>query len=184
MKISERSKHFSIGDHAVLDDLGEALVQLAGRKFLQDVRVGHDQRWMMHGAQQVFSRSRVDAGLSADRAVNHGQEGGGDLDMGNAAIINGSHKSGNVADDPPAQTDDKGRAIQPRCDHAIADSADLLETFRVLARGNCNEDRRETGCLEIMTKIIAEKVHDVFIGNNRAGALAQSLRDGRARLLE
>jgi hypothetical protein len=59
-------EHFRVGNDGVLDDFGEALVELPLRQRFQDIQiVDHDQR-MMNCADQIFPGGCIDTGLSAD----------------------------------------------------------------------------------------------------------------------
>ena len=67
--------------------------------------VGGDQtaRGMVEAADEVFAGGEIDAGFAADGAIDLGEEGGGDLDEGDAAHVDGGEEAGDVADDaaPP-----------------------------------------------------------------------------------
>jgi hypothetical protein len=84
---------------------------------------------MMNRADQIFPSVKVYSGLAADRAIDHGEQRGRDLNMWNAALKNGGDKPGNIADDAAAQSDHERTSIQPRCDHFIANCLYLHERF-------------------------------------------------------
>ena len=59
-------EHFRVCDDGVLDDFGEALFELAPGQRFQNIEIVNHERRMMNCADQVFSSSCVDSGLSAD----------------------------------------------------------------------------------------------------------------------
>ena len=61
--------------------------------------------------------------------------------MRNAALKNGSNKSGDVADDAAAQTNHKRTPIEPRLDQLVADFLDLRERLRFFAGRNSDQMR-------------------------------------------
>ncbi len=128
----------------MLDDFGEALIEFAARQRLQNIEVINDQRGLMENADQIFPRARVHSGFPADRAVNHRQQRGWNLDMRNTAVINRRHESRNVANHPAAETNDKRLAIKSRCNHPVANRAGLLKRLRFLARRNCDQCRAKS----------------------------------------
>jgi hypothetical protein len=69
-----------IGDEPALDDLPQPRPQLLGRERPQGRQVAHDRGGRVEGAHQILARGGVDAGLPPHGRVDHGQEGGGDMD--------------------------------------------------------------------------------------------------------
>ena len=53
-------------------------------------------------------------------------------------MINRRDKSGNVANHPPAQANNKRLSVEPRSDHSVADRASLLKRLRFFARWDCD----------------------------------------------
>src|SRR5439155_27141392 len=64
--ISKRHKHFRIGDDGMLDDLREALVEIASWQCLKNIDIVNHERRMMEGAEQIFPVARIHPGLPAD----------------------------------------------------------------------------------------------------------------------
>ena len=111
----------------MFDDFGISLTKNAARQGFQDVNVINDQRRLMNRADEILARVGVHAGLSADRAVDHREQRGGDLHMRNASQINRRDESGEIADNSAAETDDERLSIQTGNQHLLADLADTIE---------------------------------------------------------
>src|SRR4029077_17706730 len=92
--------------------------------------------WLVHSADQIFSVTRVDSRLPADRAIHNCKKRRRDLNMRNTAMINRRDESGDVTDHAATETDDERFAIQSSSDHLLANCSDLLERFRLLACWN------------------------------------------------
>ena len=61
--------------------------------------------------------------------------------MRNAAVINRSDESGDVADHSAAKADNERLSVESRRDHLIANRAGLLKRLRFFAGGNFDENR-------------------------------------------
>ncbi len=101
--------------------------------------VDDDRGRLVIGADQVLARGVVDADLAADRAVDLRQERRRHLDDRDAAEVGRGGESGDVADDPAADGDDRRRAIGRGANQGIVDASDGGELLVALAVGN--EDR-------------------------------------------
>ena len=99
----EPAEQLGIADEAVLDDLGEPGAQLARRQRGQGGGVAHHELGLVEGPDQVLAADVVDAGLAADGRVHLGQQRGGHLHEGDAALVAGGGKAGEVPDHAPAQ---------------------------------------------------------------------------------
>ena len=73
----------------------------------------------------------IDAGLAADGGIDLGQQGGGDLDEGDAALVAGGGKAGHVADHAAAQGDQGAVPTEAAPQEAVEDA---VQTSRVLNR--------------------------------------------------
>ena len=65
----------------------------------------------MEAADEVFAGGEVDAGLAADGGVDLGEESGGDLDVADAAHVDGGEEAGDVADDAAAEGEEERVAV-------------------------------------------------------------------------
>ena len=91
-----------VGDGAVLENLGESGAPLRQRQRLQRAWVDHDQRGPVKRADEVLSGWRVDAGLAADRRVDHCEQRCRDLHDRNAARVCRSDEAGEITNDAAA----------------------------------------------------------------------------------
>ena len=66
----------------------------------------------MEGADQVFTEKTVHACLSPDGAVNLGDNRRWELDHGDAPLVDGGYKSGQIPYDAPAERKDGTLSIQ------------------------------------------------------------------------
>jgi hypothetical protein len=122
-------EELGVGDDGVFDDFGEAGVELAWGEGGEEVEVGKDGRWLVKGADEVFAFWEVDAGFSANGAIDHGEEGGGDLDVADAAEVDGSDEAGEVADDATAKGEDEGLAVETGSGEGGEDVREVVEGF-------------------------------------------------------
>ena len=95
-----------IGDEPALDDLAQPRPQLVKGERLENGQVAYDGRRRVEGADQVLARRGVDAGLPAHGRVDHGQEGGGDVDDGHAPQPGRRGEADQVGRRAPAHGDD------------------------------------------------------------------------------
>ena len=73
-------------------------------------------RRLLKGADEVFASAAVDAGFATDAAIDHGQQGGRNLQEIDAAHPGSGDEVGHVTGDAAAKGDD-GTAVG-RCDAA------------------------------------------------------------------
>ena len=98
-------------DDRVLDHLGHAGGEFAWRQRPQRLHVDDHQAGLMEGADEVLALVVVDRGLPAHAGVHLRQQGGGDLDVADAAQKRGRGEPGDVPDDPSAQGDQRGAPV-------------------------------------------------------------------------
>ena len=70
----EKGEEFCVGDYAVLDDFGEAAAVLAFGERLQHGGVDDDQASGIESSYEILAFRKIDAGFSADGAVDLGDE--------------------------------------------------------------------------------------------------------------
>ena len=133
-------EHLGIADGGVLDDFGEAFVKLARWQGAERVGIGNDVARLMEGPDEIFAAGGVDAGLAADGTIDLGDDGGGNLNAGNAAVVNGGSESREVANHAAAESHEHGGSVEPHRDHGVADFRGLLEGFGGLSSGDRDAD--------------------------------------------
>src|ERR1700739_4457141 len=87
---------------------------------------------MMEAADEVLSRTEVRAGLAADRGVDLGEQGGGNLHVVDAAHVDGGEKAGHIAEDAAAEGEEQGTAIGTgfgELDGKLFDAGEALVLF-------------------------------------------------------
>ncbi len=82
-----------------------------GGEGAEEVGVDVDGEGLVEAADEVFSGCEVDAGLAADGGVDLGEEGAGDLDVADAAHVDGGEEAGDVADDSATEGEEEGVAV-------------------------------------------------------------------------
>jgi hypothetical protein len=88
----------------------------------------------VEGADQVLAVAAVDPGLAAHRAVDLGQERGGDLDVVDAAEQGRGREPGEVAHHPAAQRHDREPPLRPVRQQVVEQGAQVAQALRGLAR--------------------------------------------------
>ena len=121
-------------DDGSLDRLLQTGAQLAGRQCAQQAGIGEHRGWMVEAAEQVLSREEVDAGFAADGTVHLGEQGRGDLDIGDAAYVDGGKKAGDVANDAAAKGDQQRVPVRARLCQLLGQCLHGRETFVRFAR--------------------------------------------------
>ena len=110
----EQVEDRAVGDEAALDHLGQPGPELRLGQAGQRVGVGEDGGRRVEGADQVLAGAGVDAGLAADRGVDHAEQAGRHLHDPDAARPGGGEEAGQVGDRSPADADDGVGPGQPQ----------------------------------------------------------------------
>ena len=92
-----------VAQEPVLDDLRHARREFTLGKRLEQVRPDEDRLRLMERPGKVLARGKVDARLSADRAVHHGQKRGRHLIVGDPPQVRGRRESPEVTHDAAAE---------------------------------------------------------------------------------
>jgi len=127
----------SIPDDSGLDAFHEASAEFAIGKGAENADVSENCSGMMKAANEVFAFGKIDAGLAADRRVDLGEEGCGDLQVADAAHEDGGNEAADVTDDAAAECDEERSAIAAGADHLTKDVSD---TFDGLVFFACREE--------------------------------------------
>ena len=120
-------------DHAVLDHFVQPGPQFPAAERGEHRRVHGHQRRLVEGAQQVLAEPVVDADLAADRAVGLRHDGGGHVHQADAAKVAGRGKAGQIADDPAADDDQHGLAVDAARDQRVVHLAERRHRLGLLA---------------------------------------------------
>ena len=73
------------------------------------------------GADGVLDTGVIEARLASGRSVHHGEERGGDIDMGHAALVGGGSEAAEVADNASADADEDIIARSVVCEEEVPD---------------------------------------------------------------
>jgi hypothetical protein len=98
-------------DDPVLDEFAEAFTQLPLGERLERADVAEDRDGILEDAGQILAGRQIDAGLPADRCVDHRDERRGDVDERDAAHVGRRGETEEVAADAAADADRERRAI-------------------------------------------------------------------------
>src|SRR5205823_11684618 len=148
--------HLRVSNDGVFDDFRITLPQFLWRQRFKCFNVRDNQCGMMKHADQVFPSIKIYSGLAADRAIDHCEQRGWDLNMWNAALKNGGNKPGNIADDAAAQPDHERTPIESRCDHFVANFLYLRQRLGFFTCRNSDQSGRKIFRTETFAVAIAK----------------------------
>ena len=135
-------------DQAVLDHLGVARAQLTGGQAGQHVGVREHEARLVEDADQVFAVAGVDPGLTADRAVDLGEQRGRDLHVVEAAQQDRRGEAGDVADHPAAERDQRRLASDALRQDLVEQVVEPGHALGRLAGREHDPARRDPGRLQ------------------------------------
>ena len=173
----EPSKKLGVPDQAVFDDFGVAGEKLAVRQAGQGAGVGEDEPRLVEGADQVFARPGVDAGLAADRAVDLRQQGRRDLHEIDAAQQCRGGKPGEVADDAAAERHQHRAALDADRQNVLGEPPEMREVLGFLAGRQQHRLVRDPGCGEAVPERREVMAGDILVGDDDGLAAAQQRRE-------
>ena len=87
----------------------------------------------------VFAAVEVDGCLAADCGIDHADEGGGDVDVADAALIAGSHEATEVGDAATAEVDEDGVAVGVGVEKSLPQLGGDGNVFAFFAYGDFEE---------------------------------------------
>jgi hypothetical protein len=119
-------------DNGMFDGFSETATQFARRQGGESFDIGPDQAGLVKGADHIFAPGMIDTGFTTYAAIDHGQEGGGYLDVGDTAFEGGSDEPGEIAYDTSAQSDNGIGSVQCEIKHFIVkgfDDTNVLAGF-------------------------------------------------------
>src|SRR5262249_39967648 len=120
------------------------------------------------GSDQVFAGLEIDARFSADGTVDLSEQGGGNLDEGDATQITGGDETREVTDDTAAECDDEGLAFQAMRGEFVETLFHELHALGFFTGGNRHRDGFEAGIFYRFKRGSEKAAGDVGIGNDGA----------------
>ena len=129
------AEEFCVVDDAGFDGLLQAGAELRRRKGAEEVGVGEDGLRMVEAADEVFAGDEVDAGLAADRGVDLREERGRNLDVADAAHVDGGEEAGDVADDAATEGEEERVAVGAGGGELLGEGFDAAQALVRFAAG-------------------------------------------------
>ena len=168
----DEGEHVGIANGGVFDDFGEAFVPLGFGEGIEGAGIGEDEGGLVEGTDHVFGGGEVDAGFAADGAVDLGKDGGGDLDVGDAALVDGGAEAAEVADDAAAEGDEEAFAVETGACHVAEDGFCGVEGFGGFAGGDGDEGGFDAGDAEAGEGVGGVEGGDVGVGDEGGAIFA------------
>ena len=131
----------------------------------------------MESADEVFALRVVHPGFAADGGIHLRQQGGRDLQAGDAALVAGSGKACNVANDAAAKGDDEAVAVVTRGNERIEDARPGGQRFVRFAIGQAHGDAGFVGQRRFKRGEVVRG--DGVVGDDADLSLRRALRDKR-----
>ena len=101
--MGEFFKEFRAADHGIFDDLGAAAAVFLRRQGRQTASVAEDQGGLIEGPGLVLPPGQVHPRLASHGGIHGGQEGGGELHVGNAPAVGGGGEAAQIPGDAAPQ---------------------------------------------------------------------------------
>ena len=131
----------------------------------------------MKGANKVLAMGRVDTGLAADRAVDLGQQAGGQLHETHTAPQDRGGKAGQIADHPATEGQHHILAFDLLLQQPFDTSGQLRPAFGALARRQHQRFHRDALGGQPVAQAVQMQGGHVLIGNHGHARAAQQRRD-------
>ena len=97
IEIHQFCPHRLVGDESVLQHLGIAGEDVFAVEGAQELCVENDRGGIVEHPDLILQSTEVDACLAADAGVDHGEQGGGDVDVVDAALEGGCCKAAQIS---------------------------------------------------------------------------------------
>mgnify|MGYP000083368916 FL=1 len=133
---AEFREHGGVPDGGVLDDFGHAFREGAGVHGDEGGGVDDNDGGLVECADEVFTFGDVDGCFASGGAIGLGDNGRGDLDEGDAAVVDGCDEAGKVSDDASAKGCDGTAAVMPGADEFRTEFPDAFQALGRLPGGN------------------------------------------------
>src|ERR1019366_1218792 len=174
--LGEQAEERLTGDNAGLNDFVKAGMVFAGGEGGEHGGIDQRGERLVEAADQVLARDEVGTGLAADRSVDLGEEGGGDLNYGNAAHEDGGKETAEIGDDAAADGDDEAGTVGAALGHLIGKGLHVGHALGVFPA--LEEQDFEVALAEGGSHLGAVKLPDVGGGDDENASAAG--RDGVA----
>ena len=138
-------KNFAIKRRRDLDHLRESVPELTRREGPQDIGVDDHHGRLMECTDQILSQMVIDAGLSADAAVDLRKQTGRNLHELDPAEHTGGCKARKVAHHAASERDDHAPAAHLVLQQRREDRVVHIDGFRRLACRDVDQNRIEAG---------------------------------------
>ena len=132
-----------LADESALHDLGEAGEQLVARQAVQQIEVDQHGRRRVERADEVLPLGRVDAGLPADRRIDHAVHGRRHLHQADAAQPGRGDEPGEVGGGAAAEPDHRVGAGEVGLAHDLPAERRDLDPLRILGVRHLGEQHLE-----------------------------------------
>ncbi len=164
---SRYSKNVAVEDHSVLDDFRQSRPVVPVGQSVERGRIDEDAERLMEGADEVFTLRMVDADLSADRAVDVGQERRGHLDEGDAAGVGGGREAGRVSHDAAPHGHDDGTPVGLDFDQRVVQAGDNGQRLRLLARLQIDPPRLPAGPAQTFGRDLGVRPRNMAVADDQ-----------------
>ena len=136
VRLRNHRQDFTVGNVAVLDDLGHAVRKGAVRQGSEHVRVDEHEPRLIERADEVFALRQINAGLAADRGIHLREQRGRDLAQRHATQEGRRGKAGDIADNTAAERDDQILAGHAGGQQIMVNAFDRGKLLVLLTGGN------------------------------------------------
>ena len=172
------AQNLLIGDEPAFDHLCQTCDQLIARQCGQRVQVSEHPGWLVEAAHQVLALSSVDAGLAADRGVDHSQQRSGHMHHSHPAKPGCGHKAGKVSHRAAADRDDGVRAGEVVLAEHLPAEGRHLDVFALLCVRDLSGDRLITGLLQVLADHITSGPQSAGVNDQHSlGLRADQFRE-------
>ena len=127
----------------------------------------------VEGAHQVLAGGGVDAGLAADRGVDHAEQAGRHLHHAHPAQPGGGQEAGQVGDRSPADADDGVGPGQPEPAELLPGAGGDLGGLGRLPVGDDDGLGRHPGCCSVSTAAPAAAASDAAVHHGGPGGAVE-----------
>lgn len=181
MVLLDELQECRIGDHGVLDTLGQTGAEFARRKRAQRGRIGEDRSGLPEGPDHVLEERsptgtacsdlaplgpEVHRRLAADRGVDHRQERGRGLNERDSAHPCRRREAGNIADQTSAESNDQPRAIQAILGEELIEAFHRRQCLQRLVGGDCDGIDGQLGASQSLEEHRRVGRHHVLVGHH------------------
>ena len=113
----------------MLDHLGKPLIEFPSRKTEERFCVRNHKPGLVESPYEIFTPSRIDTRLAADRTIDLRDNSRGNLDVRNASIINSRCETREIANHSSTKSHKERGSVETGFNHGIANGTNLGECF-------------------------------------------------------